>query len=594
MTPRKGEFEAAFARWARRVRGRLALRRALDGVVIGLGVGVVGAGAAWLGGQGPLRPWMAGAAVVGGGLGLVSARRRRLDDEGVALYLDARLGSHEAIATAIDPGAAASPGRATVVDQAVTALDRATKKQVKPRLFRAFHGAGLFASAGIVLVSLAPMPAVPAPPPAPPGAALVRLADVSTLEKVMRLDELSGRNPDQDKRLKGLSDDAKKLHAQLQTGIEKRQALADLAKLRDEVMAERLSLGDGEQRAGLESAIDKLGRNPELGAAAKALGDRDLTQFDDEMRKLANTREREDRDKAREALEEAARAASEAGAPDVAKALRDQAERLDARGKRADHLRELAKALGEGLSPEGKEALGQLGKTGKREDEQKLAESLEKALGELSAEERRRLAENLRKQMDAEGGDLDPGSKQELRELAKECDSPEGQRRLTEELKRLAKEPSASEESERQRALDGAQQEMGELEQRLGGGVPTPIAGPPNPPGGKGQPGNGATADKDESGGQPGPGRGGGPGDHKGQTGVVDGPGVRAKAAARMNPGRSLPGRMLGRTTGRAGETADAVGHGGLQVVGPEEVGSVERSRVPEEYREQVGRYFEP
>ena len=50
----------------------------------------------------------------------------------------------------------------------------------------------------------------------------------------------------------------------------------------------------------------------------------------------------------------------------------------------------------------------------------------------------------------------------------------------------------------------------------------------------------------------------------------------------------------MGRTPGRAGETANKAGTGQLGVVGPSEVGAVERSEVPEEYREQVGRYFQP
>jgi hypothetical protein len=55
-----------------------------------------------------------------------------------------------------------------------------------------------------------------------------------------------------------------------------------------------------------------------------------------------------------------------------------------------------------------------------------------------------------------------------------------------------------------------------------------------------------------------------------------------------------MPGLVMGRTTGKPGETANVQGTGALGVVGPEEVGGVDRSNVPEEYREQVGRYFQP
>jgi hypothetical protein len=595
VTPDQREFDATFARWARRVRGRLALRGALGGAAFGLVVGVVGAGAAWFSGHGALRPWMAGSAVLGGALGLALARRKRLGDEEVALYLDARLGSAEAIATALDRGSAGGPGHFTVVTQATKALDHATDRAIRPTLFRAFHGVGPVALAGILFVSLSPLPAIKAPPPTPPGAGLVRLADVSALDKTIHLGDLSGRNPSQDKRLNELSEDAKKLQAKLQSGVEKREALADLAKLRDAVTAERLSLGNGEERAGLESAMDKLGHHPKLGSAAKALGDRDLTELDDEMRKLANTLEQGDREAAREALEKAARAAQEAGAPEVAKALEEQKRLLAERGKRSDHLKELARALGDGLPSDAKESLDKLGKGGSHKDEQKLAEALEKALDAMSDEERKRLADQLKKQLgDDDGSGMESPSKRELRELAKSLDTPEGQRKLADALKQMAKEPGeASGESARQKALDEALQGTDELGQSLGGGVPMPIAGS-DAAKGQGNPGGNPTAGKDDGSGQPGPGRGGGPGSHKGQTGVVDGQGVRAKAEARMNPGRSMPGRMLGRTTGRAGETADTIGRSGLEIVGPDEVGSIERSRVPEEYREQVGRYFEP
>ena len=55
-----------------------------------------------------------------------------------------------------------------------------------------------------------------------------------------------------------------------------------------------------------------------------------------------------------------------------------------------------------------------------------------------------------------------------------------------------------------------------------------------------------------------------------------------------------MPGVATGRTAGRAGDTANIRGSGALGDVGPSELGGVERSDVPEEYREQVGRYFSP
>jgi hypothetical protein len=72
----------------------------------------------------------------------------------------------------------------------------------------------------------------------------------------------------------------------------------------------------------------------------------------------------------------------------------------------------------------------------------------------------------------------------------------------------------------------------------------------------------------------------------------VDGDGLRAHAPGQLNPGAPNPGTSLGRGSGRAGEVANKQGTGQLGEVAPGEVGAMERSEVPEEYREQVRKYF--
>jgi hypothetical protein len=74
----------------------------------------------------------------------------------------------------------------------------------------------------------------------------------------------------------------------------------------------------------------------------------------------------------------------------------------------------------------------------------------------------------------------------------------------------------------------------------------------------------------------------------------VTGKGLRAKARARLLPGAPMHGSSLGRAPARAGETANQAGTGILGQVGPDQVSGAQRSEVPEEYREQVGRYFQP
>ncbi|MGK3999711.1 hypothetical protein [Sorangium sp. So ce1024] len=621
-SPRR-RFGAAFARWSRRVRRRLALELILTGAAAGMVLGAAGAAAAWQTRHGALRPWMATGGLLGAAAGVAAARRRRWSDPNVALFLDGKLGSSESIATAVELSAArpaeaepteveAPPGSApraheVVLAHAATALEGATARQVRPPLWRPWHAGAPLAAAVIAYLSWLPLPPAPAAAAPPPGAEQVRLAEIAGLERVIQLADIDARDPEQRGRLKKLAEDARALREKLRSGVERREAQADLGQLRDAITAERLSLGEGEQRQGMESALGKLGEDPALRRAAKALGDRDLVAFDEEMERLANRLEKADRERARKTLEEAAEAAKRAGAPGVAKALEEQRKLLEQRGQEADKLRELAEALGEALGDEGREALGDLGRTGSGKDARRLADSLEKALETLSPEERKQLAERLKQQIARSPGDPrgEPTSEEQMRELARQLETPEGQQQLEEHLRRLAQDGGPrSEESERQRALDDAQRGAGEAEGQLGGTpLPMPVAGGPGRPApgvGSGNPGQGGQQGTPAGGaGNQGPGQaghseGGGPGSHEGQTSAIAGGELRSRASARLNPGRPMPGIVMGRTAGRAGDTANVQGEGALGVVGPQEIGGVERSDVPEEYREQVGRYFQP
>lgn len=610
-------FSAVFARWARRVRRRLALELILTGAAAGMALGAVGAAAAWQTRHGPLRPWMAGGGLLGAAAGAAAARRRRWSDPNVALFLDGKLGSAEAISTAVELAAAepstggaprghTAAGREVVFAHAATALHSATTRQVHVPLWRPWHAGAPLAAAVIGYFSWLPLP--PAPPTAalPPGVELVRLADVAGLERIIQLAEVDARDAEQRDRLQKLADDAKRLREKLRSGVERREAQSEIARLRDAITAERLSLGEGEQRHGMEAALGKLGENPELSRATRALGDRDLVAFDEEVERLANQLEKDARERARRTLEEAIEAAKKAGAPGVARALEEQRALLDRRGKNADKLRTLAEALGEALGDEGREALGDLGRTGSSKDAQRLADSLEKALEKLSPEERKQLADRLKQRMmqDPAGALGEALSEEQMRELARRLETPEGQRQLEDELRRMAQEGGpSSEESRRQRALDDAQRGVGEAERQLGGTpTPLPIAGQPGASGSRsgaldqggqqGSPADGAGTQQGPA--HPGHTEGGGPGSHAGQTGAVASGELRSRADARLNHGIPMAGSVIGRAAGRAGETANVRGEGALGVVGPQEIGGVERSDVPEEYREQVGRYFQP
>lgn len=592
-------FRPSFARWSRRVRARLALGHVLTGAAVGLLVGAGATAAAWSTRHGSLRPGGALGGVLGAAAGFAVARRRRWSDPHVALYLDGRLGAHESIATAVELEGQAGDddsARAVVISQATAALTQATSKQVRAPMLKPWHAAVPLAAAAIGYLSFIPLPPAPAVAKAPPGVDKVQLAQVAGLEKVIKLSEIDARDEAQKERLRKLAEEARRIREKLREGAEKREAQADIAKLRDAITSERLSLGDGEQRAGMEAALGKMAANPDLKDAEKALGDRDLVKFDAEMEKLANKLEKKDREQAKKTLEEAAEAAKKAGSPDVAKELAQQKKLMDERAGKGEKLRELAKELGSGLDEGGKEALKDFDKSGDSKSQQKLADKLDDALKKMTPEQRKQLAENLKKKMASAPEDEGTGkgpSKKQLKDLADQLDTPEGQQQLEDELKKMAEAPEAgSDEAERQKSLDGAQEGAGEAEGEVGG---TPM---PMPVAGAGKDGKGG-AGKDGKHGKDGPGQaghsdGGGPGDHKGQTGVVEGGDLRAHASAKINKGKPMPGMVMGRSAGRAGDTANIAGEGALGSAGPGEIGGIERSDVPEEYREQVGRYFQP
>lgn len=607
------DFDARFQAWASRVRARHALRLSLTGAALGCVLGAAGAFGLWKARKGPERPWTGTAALVGAVVGVAAARRRRMSDGEVALYLDGRLGTGEVIATALElrstsDATAGESVRAHVIAKASEALASAEPKRARPPVLAPLHAAVPVGALALVYASLLPLPPAPAAVP-PPGSDKVTLAEVAGLEKVAELAALNARDEEQKKRLEKIAKDAAALREKLREGVERREALSEIAQLQDAIAAERLALGDGERRQGMEAALSRLAQDPLTKDAAKALGDRDLVRFDEEMQKIANTREKADRERAKKALAEAAEAAKKAGAADVGKALDAQRDLMDKRGARADELRELAKALEGSLTEEQKRDLEEFGGQGgpkSDKDAAKMSKAMEDALKKLTPEERKRLAENMKKRLAQQGSDIAPPARQRLSDATKDLDTEEGKKRLEEELRRLANEKDDDDEAKRQQGLDGAQKGLGEAQKQLGG-APMPLPGSGDgKPGGKdgkdgkdGKPGDGKPGSgKDGKDGKDGPGKGGtedkGTGDHKGQSKDVKGDELRARANAKVDGKAPTAGITIGRTGGRAGDTANVRGSGAIGQVGPSETSGVDKSEVPEEYREQVGRYFQP
>jgi hypothetical protein len=582
------EFERSFGRRARRVRGLLALRTLLGGIAGGAAAGALLTGVAWWLRLGTVRP-LALAAGVGVGLvaGAVLAFRRRWSDADVALYLDAKLGSSEAIVTAVEPRD--SEAHATARDRATKLLGSREAARTAPRVLTRLHALFPVASATAVWLSVIPLPPRPLLPPPPPGAERVKLTELAGLERIEALAKLGGANPAQDERLKRLAAEAKKLREDLAKGLEKREALARIARLRDEVAAERLRFGDRENRAGLDAAVAELERQKLTGKAGRALSEGDITAFDAEMQRLAALAEKEDRDTAKRALDEAQKAAKEKGAHALSETLEREKKKLEQAEAKMEALRELARELGNGLDEDGRRALGEANESGNPDAQRRLAEALDRALAGMTEEERKRLAERLRQALGSGGeGQQSPMTAEELEDLAKRLEQKGAEDRLREELRELARrEPS--EDAQRERGLGDAERGGSDAERSLGA-MPMPL--------GNGQgAGSGPKQETPQTGGDgkgQGTGKDQGTGKHDGKTAPLDVKELRSKAGGKLLPGAPMHAGTLGRAPARPGETANQLGTGALGKVGPTEVGAVEGSEIPEEYREQVGRYFEP
>lgn len=578
MSPAAEPFARSFARRARALRARQATSFILSGAALGAVVGAAWALGSFHFALSPLRP-LAGLWILIGALGgFLMARHRRWSDTDVALYLDARLGSAEAITTAIELAKTTDGARGAAEARAREALRTARPSRLRKRLFSRWHLV-LPVAAGATLW----LGTVPLPPPeiakAAPGSDRLKRTEVPGLERIEALAGATTLSPEDAARLRELSEEAKKLRADLARGLERREAQARIAKLRDDIARERRRFDDQSQRPAREAALGALAEETTTRGAARALGEGDLVAFDEEMERLANLAERESREAARAALEEAARRARERGGKDLADLLEREGRLFDERSAGAEALRELARRLGEELDPEARKELQDLQGDDSPEAHRRLSQALADALEGLTPEERKRLAERLARSLEGGGGDLSPMTREELEKLSRRLTSEKGKKQLLEQLKRLARkeDPDAA----REKALDDAERGSADAERGLGL-IPFSIDGP-------GKPGQGS-----EAGSGHGKGAGRGSGGHAGVTPGFEAEELRSKANAERLPGVPLGVRSLGRGPARPGETANQVGTGSLGSVGADEVGAVERGEVPEGYREQVGRYFQP
>lgn len=578
-----------FRQMARRVRFQRALRSVLSGTALGAAASTALAFSAFYGGFAGLRGYAAAALGLGLLAGALSARRRRWSDTDVALFLDARLGAAESFTTGVlaaeKAPLAADAARARALESAAAARP----EQLRSRALLRWHALLPLSVAGFAWIALEPAP--PKPATARPSIEVERVErkDVPGLDRIEKLDRSAALSAADAERLAALSREAKKLSAELERGVERREAQARIGQLRDEIAGARQRFGSGNERAGLEAALRAMRADRSMRPAERALAEGDLVEFDDEMRKLANQAEGDARRAARETLDEAARAARERGAKNLAEMLERQKRDFAQREGLNRALGELAEGLGEKLGSQARRDLEQALREGDAPAAERLSEALARAFAGLNEEERRRLLESLKRELESDPA-LAPMDRESLRKLVEQLGTPQGERALLEALRQAARGRDAT----RERSLDDAERGAAEAEHALRG-LPLPMPGTGNSGPGEQAKGSGeASPGRGQDGAQAGPGRGAGVGSHDGHTAPIDGPELRAKAEARVLPGVPLGARGFGRAPGERGATATQVGPGEMGAARADAIDAVEGSDVPEDYREHVGRYFEP
>ncbi|HVJ21830.1 MAG TPA: hypothetical protein VM686_40780, partial [Polyangiaceae bacterium] len=175
-------------------------RSALVGASLGLLAGALGSGLLWWQRQGSLRPWAPAAlGLLGALIGIVVARRRRLRDSEVALFLDARFGSNESVTTALElrGNGDLTPAAIEVVEAAaLRTLEESDPKRARPRLHHRLNWLAPIGVAAAAAISLAPLPPPPPAPPPAPGSELVKLQKLAGLERIEALEQLNASTPE--------------------------------------------------------------------------------------------------------------------------------------------------------------------------------------------------------------------------------------------------------------------------------------------------------------------------------------------------------------------------------------------------------------
>ncbi len=573
-------FTRFFNREAARVRAALLLRRALDGATAGLLLGSLTALALRITGRPEWLDAALASMLVGILLGVLT--NATWTDADVALFLDSRLVSHEAITTAIECADRDDEMARAVIAAACSAIDGAPADSVLPAIWRRAH-----VLVPVLVVAVAGMSLLPQHQPhfavsvLPRRAPVIAASALDGLRRVEALQTLEAVDSEERERLDALATSARALERKARYGLDSREALDGLEKLREGVTYEQERLTAGRNHAGFEAAAHALAGTRETSDAARALATSDLVAMDREFSNLANSTEAAARTAARDALARAAAAAHKQGAEDVARVLEEQGRLLRRRASADASLRRLAHLLEGASSREVARQLEHLERN-PTENSDALAKALADAVDRLTPGERLRLSDALRRSSQGMQSDAEM-SAAELDRLLNALSNEQARASLEQQLKDIAAgRPAHS--SLRARALAIAAIGVGDAARAVSEG-----ANESGPLGGESQPD--APAVGDSSSGKSDP--GGERGSHGGDTPVVMS--ATLPALVRTTATGGIPeGPAPGSSPPQRPRTAKEGGGAALRAVAPGEIDAVERSDVPKDYREQVSRYFAP
>ena len=612
-------FAKAFQAAARRTRRRRALRSGLAGSLVG---GVAAASltlSAWALNWSGERLTLCFAAALGALSGLVVSRLKSWDDRRVALFLDRSLGADESIVTALELSEHAGEppvAFASVVQRAQAQLQRRPSPPL-PTIWQSYHWLLVPALGCALLFAWLPLPA-PAAAASKPGSEIIRRSKVAGLDALASLQAPKNATAAERARLQRLVHQARKLQRELQQGMPRREAQADLARLQSELRQERQRLGAGPEKAGLQAALNELSDAAPLASARQALARADLAALEHELQALANRSNSAQRSEAGRRLRRAAKKAKEQGAETVARALNEQAKRLADAAFDAAQLEQLQRAMS--------------AKKGTAPSTAPTASTLAQQLAQMTPKERAELAQRLLQQQPKTASE-----RQAQKALAEALQRPNGSRQLLGNLRSPGNtSPAPSTQHQQQlrrseRALARGQRQLLPQASRPG---PAKAATPPiqaqatsSPTGQSPTPGGltqghatqGHATQGHATQGHATQGQTGNPGGHTrnpgghtrnpgGQTGNPGGNGNKTAGSTGRSPAEELRLRVASRH-GQSGQPGSALPTlrgptaASERATQPSEAINSSRPQnrsrgthanpVPSEYREQVRRYFE-